>query len=91
MTIRQLSGWLFLLLLTASTVEAATPLDKIDQAQAVGRLSADQAILLKVQALKGAKTLPKEYRAGRPKRRWTACNSVWPSAGTGLEQALRPD
>ncbi|MGH8004625.1 MAG: MXAN_6640 family putative metalloprotease [Limisphaerales bacterium] len=61
MSLRGLLGWLFVLLLTTSTAKAATTLDKIDEAQVQGRLSADHAILLKVQALKGAKTLPKEY------------------------------
>ncbi|HLG93599.1 MAG TPA: hypothetical protein VI546_02060, partial [candidate division Zixibacteria bacterium] len=54
--------WLSALLWTATAAQAASTLDKIDRAQAEGRLSPDQAIVLKVQALRGASRLPAEYR-----------------------------
>ncbi len=96
MTSRGLSGWFFVLLLTAAVANAASTLDKIDQAQAEGRLSADRAILLKAQTLKGAKTLPKEYRADEPlpERCGTRVTSEavenWDSYSLETQTALRP-
>jgi hypothetical protein len=66
MNVRGLLGWSFAVLLTVPTAEAATPLDKIDQAQVEGQLSPDEAVLLKVQVLKGAKNLPAEFRSDHP-------------------------
>ena len=60
MNVRGFLGWSFAVLLIVPTAEAATPLDKIDQAQVQGRLSTERAILLKAQVLKGATSLPSE-------------------------------
>jgi len=66
MNVRGLTGWLFVLLLTTSVAKAASTLDKIDKARAEGRLSAEAAILLKVQTLKGGQPLSKEYLPDEP-------------------------
>ncbi len=95
MSYRGLTGWLLLLLLTATSAKAASTMDKIDQAQTKGRLTADQAILLKVQALKGAKILPEEYRADQslPERCGTRVTTeaveVWDSYSSETQTALR--
>lgn len=95
MNVRGFLGWSFAVLLTVPTAEAATPLDKIDQAQEQGKLSADRAILLKAKVLKGDTTLPNEYRADQPlpERCGTRITSEilenWDSYSTETRQALR--
>jgi len=95
MSVRGLTGWLFVLLLVANAAKAASTLDKIDKAQREGRLAAEAAILLKVQALKGAKTLPEEYRADQaiPERCGTRVTSEavenWDSYSPATQAALR--
>jgi len=95
MNVRGFLGWSFAVLLTVPTAEAATPLDKIDQAQVQGRLSAERAILLKAQVLKGANSLPREYRTDEwlPERCGTRVTSEivenWDSYSIETQNALR--
>ncbi len=98
MNIRGFVGGLSALFLIAAAAQAATTLEKIDKARAEGRLSADQAILLKVQALRSVKGLPEEFRADQtiPERcgtrvTWEAMenwDSYSPSTQVVLRQAL---
>lgn len=95
MSFRGLTGWLLALLLAATTARAASTLDKIDKAQAEGRLSADRAILLKVQTLKGAKNMPAEFQPDEPipERCGTRVTSEaienWDSYSPSIQAALR--
>lgn len=54
------------LFLASPAAKAASTLDKIDQTQVQGRLTADRAILLKVQALKNPGSLPAEFAPDEP-------------------------
>ena len=60
MSARRFTGWLLLSLLATTSARAAS-LDKIEKTRQASRLSADQAILFKVQTLKGATSLPLEF------------------------------
>jgi len=95
MSIRGLSSWFFVILLSAPAAKAASTLDKIDRAQTEGRLTADQAILLKTQVLKSTKTPPSEYRPDQalPERCGTRVTSEvlenWDSYSVETRTALR--
>src|SRR4051794_2518827 len=52
--------------LSSGAATGATSLDLIAQAQSAGRITAEQAAVLRVQALVGDPALPAEYRGAQP-------------------------